>query len=167
MSSWVHWLETKMRDGEVCADYMRKISGSMCKKDFFDLCVDVNGMNFLGLMSAKEGGLPYDDIKSDFKGYINGQYEGRFSVDVGESYTGAMYIGIVGKEIDLRTTCTLILDCSFSVVRVPEFYVGVIYVDSKSNVKVECPANSKLYVEVFGDGMALSNTTKNVEIIKR
>lgn len=167
MISWKQWLEKEARGGEVCDGYLRKLSEAMCKSDFFDLCLDVNGMDFMGMMSAKEGGLPYDSIKEDFSRYINGQYVARFMTKDGLSYTGAMYMGLRSKDIEASETCVLILDCKDCVVKIPDYSVNAIYVDSKSKVEIDCPLRSVAYVEVFGKGEAYSMTSKNVKIIRR
>lgn len=168
MEGWKQWLEQKIRDGHVCTGYTRKISEAMCKADFFNLCLDVNGMNFMGLMSATPGGLPYEDIKREFSRYINGQYEATFKNDTdGLYYTSSMYMGMRGEEMTVCNTCTLLLDCRDCVVKIPEFSICCVYVDSKSKIEVKCPLNSIVYVEVFGSGEAYSMTSKNVEIIRR
>ena len=139
----------------------------MCEGAVSEKRKDVKGMDFMGMMSAKEGSLPYDSIKEDFSRYIDGQYVARCMTKDGWSYTGAMYMGLRGKDIEASETCVLILDCKDCVVKIPDYSVNAIYVDSKSRVEIDCPLRSLAYVEVFGKGEAYSMTGKNVKIIRR
>lgn len=166
MINWKQWLSLRMRSGDVCMEYMRHLQESICMTDFFDLCLDVNGMEFLCEMSAKDGGLPYESIKEDFSRYINGQYEARHG-DGDVRYTSEMWLGRRGGEIHLTNTATLLLDCKDVNIRVPDNFVGILYVDDRSSVSVDCPARSTLYVNVYGDGNALFMGGKNVHVDRR
>lgn len=166
MENWRDWLEGKMRRGDVCYNYMHTISSCKNRQQFFELCLDVNGMEFLCEMSAREEGLPYESIKEDFSRYINGQYEARHG-DGDVRYTSEMWLGRRGGEIYLINTATLLLDCKDVNIVVPSNFVGILYVDDRSSVSVDCPARSTLYANVYGDGNVLYMGGKNVHVDRR
>ena len=162
MEDWKDWLENKMRRGDVCYNYMRAISSCKNRQQFFELCLDVNGMDFLCDMS-KSGDLPYDSIKQEYARYINGQYV-RKGED-GHGYTSEMWIDEKDREIEVSTTAIMFMRCKNVIVKVPEMSICAIYVDSESKIDIDCPSTSRAYVYCFGDGKAYAMTGKNVDFI--
>ena len=162
MENWRDWLENKMRRGDVCYNYMCAISSCKNRQQFFELCLDVNGMDFLCEMS-KSGDFPYDSIKQEYARYINGQYV-RKSED-GHGYTSEMWIDEKDRDIEVSTTAIMMLRCKNVVLRVPEMSLCAIYVDSESKIDIDCPSTSRAYVYCFGNGKAYAMTGKNVDFI--
>ena len=157
------WLNIVLDKGLICERYLPDVDAARSRKQFMDIALDVNGMEFLCDMGAKGYKLPYETMRNEFVAYMNGRYiRSKSSSDGG--YTSSMYCSIeMPSEITVNTTLTGLFDCRCTVY-VPEHTVCQVYVDSGSNIQLHVPTTSKCYVEVWNGGGVVSSGGGNVYI---
>lgn len=144
--SFKEWLNMVLSKDLICDRYKDRVAKAQSKKQFMDIVLEANGLEYLCKMKADGYGLPTKTIVKEFAPFINGNYEAEIKNRIGRTYTSAMFCGLDERnEIRVCNTATLFYGCSCKVI-VPKNSFVQIYTDDDSSLEVECFAPSKCYV---------------------
>lgn len=143
----IDWLKNEIiGNGLLCAEYAEKVRSAKSKKQLFDIAADINGLVFL----CEQEQLNLDMIQEDFLKYLNGKCKVVLSHGSDGAYTSAIYCQY-NDTIYADTTLTAFLDCKGSV-EVPTYGCGMLFVDGKSDLIINCPDTTSLKIEVYNGG---------------
>ena len=157
------WLEIVKDKGLICDRYLPIVLSARSRKQYMDVVLDVNGMEFLCDMSLKGDKLPYETICAEFKAYLNGRYIHTKSSASG-SYTSSMYCAVkTPSEVTVNTTLTGFFGCN-CYVHVPDNMACQIYVDDGSNIKLHVSPNATCYVSIWKGGNVECDNATNIII---
>ena len=160
------WIDSAMRGGNVCNDYMRKWKASETKAEKFRVICDVNGGEWLFNLDNKGVQLPIDAFTEEYANFINGKQ----IVYYPHGYTSKMYCRYVGTEdIVADTTIVYMLDCQDACLRVPSYsYPSILLSKTCKNIRIIAEKDARLNLTVFGNAECqLEGDTSNVKIENR
>ena len=160
------WIDSAMRGGNVCNDYMRKWKAAETKAEKFRVICDVNGGEWLFDLDNKGVQLPIESFVEEFYNFINGkQY-----VEYPKGYTSKFYCRYVGvKDIVANTTIVYMLDCQDTCVRVPSYlYPSLLLSKTCKDIRITVEKDARVNLTVFGDAECqLEGDTSKVKIERR
>lgn len=160
------WIDSAMRGGNVCNDYMRKWKAAETKAEKFRVICDVNGGEWIFDLDNKGVRLPIESFVDEFYNFINGKQ----IVDYPHGYTSKMYCRYVGTEdIVADTTIVYMLDCEDVCVRVPSYsFPAILLSKSCKDVRITVEKDARLNLTVYGGAQyQLKGDTSKVKIENR
>lgn len=160
------WIDSAMRGGNVCNDYMRKWKAAETKAEKFRVICDVNGGEWLFDLDNKGAQLPIESFVDEFYNFINGKQ----IVDYPHGYTSKMYCRYVGTEdIMADTTIVYMLDCQDVDVRVPSYsFPAILLSKTCKDIRITVEKDARVNLTVFGDAECqLEGDTSKVKIENR
>lgn len=140
------WIDAMSRNGNVCADYMRKMSYAETKEDMFRVLCDANGGQWLFGLHAKGVPTPVDDFCKEFAAFLNG---GRV-MEYPQGYTSKFYCRYV-DDIDADTTLVYLLECKDASAYVPKNKYPSVILSDGSSADIVLGEGARLNVELYGD----------------
>lgn len=160
------WIDSAMRGGNVCNDYMRKWKAAETKAEKFRVICDVNGGEWLFDLDNKGAQLPIDAFTEEYANFINGKH----IVEYPDGYSSKMYCRYVETEdIVADTTIVYMLDCQDLCVRVPSYsYPSILLSKTCKNIRIIVEKDARLNLTVFSDAEChLEGDTSKVKIENR
>lgn len=88
----------------LCQEYTEKVDKAASKKQFMDICLDANGMNWLSHAIARWHGLSAEYISREFHAFNEGRY-----VRNKDGYTSAMYCSPTTNP-EITTTAAIVIN---------------------------------------------------------
>lgn len=160
---FIEWIEDILNIGDIlCAEYTEKVKHAVSKKQFVDIVLDANGIDWLQEMDDKGKSLPYEVILSEFKNYINGNYIATYGSI--HKYTSALYCCYnESNKLEINTTLTSFLGCKLDVYINENDYV-YLYCDKNCELTIHCPATSKCKIE-YREGAKIFVENKHDKVI--
>lgn len=140
------WIDSAMRGGNVCNDYMRKWKAAETKAEKFRVLCDVNGGAWLFDLHANGAQLPIGQFMKEYAAYVNG---GK-TVEYPSGYTSKFYCRNLG-EIEADTTIVYLLECMDADVHVPMNHYPTLVLSDGSQAEVTLDDGARLNVELYGD----------------
>lgn len=144
------WIETMMRSGSVCGDYMRKIRAAETPFEVFRVLCDANGGRWLFEMHNKNPrAVPVCEFMDEYASYINGGKTMAYP----QGYTTKFYCRATEPDIDADTTIVYLLECRSMEVYVPKNKYPSIILSAKSTADVVLGEGSRVNIELYGDAV--------------
>lgn len=141
------WIETMMRSGSVCGDYMRKIRAAETPFEVFRVLCDANGGRWLFETHAKKVPMPVGGFCKEFSAYL----DGKRVMEYPQGYTSKFYCRATEPDIDADTTLVYLMECMDMEVYVPRnMYTSVIMSDG-TQCDLVLGEGSRANVELYGD----------------
>lgn len=142
------WIETMMRSGSVCVDYVRKIRAAETPFEVFRVLCDANGGRWLFEMHNKNPrAVPVCEFMKEYASYINGGSVMAYT----QGYTSKFCCRCDGDiEILADTTLLYMLECRASVTVPRNAYPSVI-VSRGSRCGLLLRDGARANVELYGD----------------
>lgn len=157
------WLNIILDRGLICERYLPSVGSAQSRKQYMDIALDVNGMEFLCDMRERGYGLPYDVMCDEFKAYLNGRYIHTKNALL-RGYTASMYCRVdAPSEITINTTLTGIFGCSCSI-HVPANTYCQLIVDGSSVVNITVGNCGKCYVDLWRGGEVTFDDSSSVVV---
>ena len=160
------WIDSAMRSGNVCNDYMRKWEAAATRAERFRVICDVNGGEWLFDLDGRGVQLPIDAFVEEYINFINGKH----IVEYPDGYSSKMYCRYNGvKDIVADTTIVYLLDCQDIYVNVPENSFPQVYLSKSSrDVCLHVGKGARLNLTVYGGASYhLDGDTSKVKIENR
>ena len=140
------WIDSAMRGGNVCNDYMRKWKAAETKAEKFRVLCDVNGGAWLFDLHANGALLPIAQFLKEYAAYVNG---GK-TVEYPSGYTSKFYC----RYDDMSwadSTIVYVLECDNKRVWIPMNKYPTLILSHGSAVEITMCAGSRLNIELYGD----------------
>lgn len=159
------WLNNALSYDLICDLYKDRVAKAQSKKQFMDIVLEANGLEYLCKAKADGYGLPYDTILREFTPFINGAYEAKIDRENGKWYTSTMYCCLDEKsEIRVCNTATGFYGCKCSVV-VPKNSFVQLYVDDECKLDITCHETSKCYIS-YSEGAEIHTNGEGQYLIE-
>jgi hypothetical protein len=157
------WVEMMSRSGQVCSDYMRRLSFVENREDVFRVLCDANGGQWLFDIHAKGTvALPTDEFVREFKAYVNG---GKV-MEYPQGYSSKFYCRYKG-DVVADTTLVYMMECNEVHVTVPENAYPSVILSRCSSASFAMMPGARLNIEVYGDAeYSVSGDMSRVRITK-
>lgn len=160
------WLNIVLDNGFICERYLPSVGSAQSRKQYMDIALDINGMEFLCNMREKGYGLPYDVICGEFRAYLNGRYIHTNAKPIG-GYSSSLYCRIEDpSEITINTTLTGIFGCSCWI-HVPKNMCCQLCVDGASVVNISVGDGAKCHVDLWDGGVVISDNMDSIIVKHR
>lgn len=124
----------------LCDEFAQKWSDCKSKRQLYGLACNVNSLAYLAEMIAKGYGLSSEYLQKEFGMFLNG----KCIHNDAEGYSSCIYCKSDG-EIDISTTCALIVDCR-AVIRVDRAMCELYIVNSEVRIDAEDGCNANVYL---------------------
>lgn len=144
------WINDVLSKDLICDDYRARVLSAKSKKQFMDIVLEANGLEYLCKAKTSGYGLPYDTILREFAPFINGNYDAKIERGGDKWYTSTMFVKLDEKsEVRVANTATGLFGCSCRVYIPKNKYVQL-YVDDECELDIYCPSSSKCYLAHCG-----------------
>lgn len=144
------------REHEVCEKYGERWDNCVTKKDFFDLACEVQGAQFLVKAISEGWGISPSAITEDFPRMINGGYVAEIATSDGKTYDSQVVCQYAGGSYKCATTVCVVIDTR-ATIEIAENCVCMLFVDATSDIRIVCPASSKVRVESYSRNISTDN----------
>lgn len=142
------WIDNMERSGQVCPDYMRRLSLCTSRRDTYRVLCDANGGSWLFGLHARRVPLPIDAFMEEFKAYINGgepaEYPG--------GWTSRLFCRHSGP-VTADTTLLYLLECPSVQVTVPKNAYPSVILSRGTHAEIAMMPGSRLNIETYGDAV--------------